>query len=211
VHEGPIRRRNTARQSFITRDSSNRRTEATLIAHLQSHTDCVTGLAVSADHAFFVSCSDDMSVKVWDTARLERSVTSKPRYTYSQQHARVKSVCMLEGVHCFASAAEDGSLHVVRVHVNQSGSLPKYTKLQTIREYRVDSPGEYITCMIHYNSGKTSSDSSLLDETNFYQILPQILSMQQHTLSSPSWTCELCESYNICKTRVILDPSLACV
>lgn len=157
VHEGPVRRRNTARQSFVTRDSSNRRTEATLIAHLQSHTDCVTGLAVSPDHAFFVSCSDDMSVKVWDTARLERSVTSKPRHTYSQHHARVKSVCMLEGVHCFASAAEDGSLHVIRVHVNQSGSLPKYTKLQTIREYRVDSPGEYITCMVHYNSDIASN------------------------------------------------------
>jgi len=154
VHEGPIRRRNTTRQSFITRDSSSRRTEAILIAHLQSHTECVTGLAVSPDHTFFVSSSDDMSVKVWDTARLERSVTSKPRHTYTQHHARVKCVCMLEGVHCFASAAEDGSLHVVRVHVNQSGSLPKYGKLQTIREYRVGSPGEYITCMTHYNSGK---------------------------------------------------------
>ncbi|KAG1796904.1 hypothetical protein EV424DRAFT_1352913 [Suillus variegatus] len=145
MHEGPIRRRNTARQSFITRDSNNRRTEATLIAHLQSHTGCVTGLAVSPD---------DMSVKVWDTAQLERSVTSKPCHTYSQHHACVKSVCILEGVHCFASAAEDGSLHVIRVHVNQSGSLPKYAKLQTIREYRVDSPGEYITCMIHYNSDR---------------------------------------------------------
>jgi len=60
-------------------------------------------------------------------------------------------------VHCFASAAEDGSLHVIRVHVNQSGSLPKYAKLQTIREYRVDSPGEYITCMIHYNSDVASN------------------------------------------------------
>jgi WD40 repeat protein len=168
-------------------------------------------LAVSPDHAFFVSCSDDMSIKVWDTARLERSVTSKPRHTYSQHHARVKSVCMLEGVHCFASAAEDGSLHVIRVHVNQSGSLPKYTKLQTIREYRVDSPGEYITCMVHYNSGKTSSDSSLLGEAMFYQISPQILSLQQRTLSSPSWTCEPCESYNTCKIRVILDLSLLCV
>jgi phosphoinositide-3-kinase regulatory subunit 4 len=61
---------------------------------------------------------------------------------------------MIEGVHCFASAAEDGSLHVVRVHVNQSGSLPKYGKLQATREHRVESPGEYITCMHHYNTGK---------------------------------------------------------
>jgi phosphoinositide-3-kinase regulatory subunit 4 len=59
---------------------------------------------------------------------------------------------MLESVHCFASAADDGSMHVVRVHVAQSGALPKYNKLQVVREYRVD-PGEYITCMAHYNTG----------------------------------------------------------
>jgi hypothetical protein len=60
---------------------------------------------------------------------------------------------MLEGVHCFASAADDGSLHVVRVHVTQGGNLPKYNKLQVIREHRVDHVGEYITCMTHYNTG----------------------------------------------------------
>lgn len=153
AHEGPIRRRNAARQSFIARDNSNRRVEAQLVAHLHSHTDCITGLAVAPDHSFFVSASDDGSVKVWDTARLERSVTSKSRHTYTQHHARVKSVCIIEGVHCFASAAEDGSVHVVRVHINQSGSLPKYSKLSVVREHRVESPGEYVTCMSHFNTG----------------------------------------------------------
>ncbi|KAH7882946.1 hypothetical protein F5I97DRAFT_1938850 [Phlebopus sp. FC_14] len=157
VHEGPVRRRNAARQSFISRDTSNRRIEATLIAHLQSHTDCVTGIAVAPDHSFFVSGSDDCTVRIWDTARLERSVTSKPRHTYTQHHARVKSVCMLEGLHCFASAADDGSLHVVRVHVNQNASLPKYGKVQAIREHRTDSPGEYVTCMYHFNTDTSSN------------------------------------------------------
>ncbi|KAF9224775.1 ARM repeat-containing protein [Gyrodon lividus] len=157
VHDGPVRRRNAARQSFLPRDNSNRRVEATLIAHLQSHSDCITGLAVAPDHSFFVSSSDDGTVKIWDTARLERSVTSKPRHTFTQHHAKVKSVCIIEGVHCFASAAEDGSLHIVRVHVNQSGSLPKYAKLQAIREHRVESPGEYITCMYHYNTDAASN------------------------------------------------------
>jgi phosphoinositide-3-kinase regulatory subunit 4 len=153
VHDGPVRRRNAVRQNFAPRDGSNRRSEATLIAHLASHSDSITGLAVSPDHMFFVSASDDKTVKVWDTARLERNVTSKPRHTYGQHHARVKCVCILESVHCFASAADDGSLHVVRVHVSPSGALPKYNKLQVIREHHVDHPGEYITCMFHYNTG----------------------------------------------------------
>ncbi|KDQ50203.1 hypothetical protein JAAARDRAFT_165024 [Jaapia argillacea MUCL 33604] len=157
VHEGPVRRRNAVRHSFSPRDGSTRRVESLLIHHFQSHSDCVTGLAVSPDHAFFVSSSDDKTVKVWDTARLERNVTSKPRHTYAQHHARVKCVCTLEAVHCFASAADDGSLHVVRVPISQSGALPKYNKLQVIREHRVEHPGEYITCMTHYNTDTSSN------------------------------------------------------
>ena len=156
VHEGPVRRRSASRQNFSGRDAKRRNVEATLIANLNSHTDAVNGVAVSSDHLFFVSCSDDKTVKVWDTARLERNVTSKPRHTYVQHHSRVRCVCMLEGYHAFASAAEDGSLHVIRVDVNQSGSLPKYNKLHVVREYRIDKPGEFIQCMTHYNSGKCS-------------------------------------------------------
>ncbi|TDL19537.1 ARM repeat-containing protein [Rickenella mellea] len=164
VHDGPIRRRNVARQTFTSRDGKARSFEANLIAHLSSHSDAITGLAASPDHLFFVSASHDKTVKIWDTSRLERNVTSKPRHTYGQHHARIKCLCMLEGVHCFASAAEDGSLHVVRVHVNQSSSLPKYSKTpQVVREHRVDRAGEYITCMTHYN---TETSSNLLYATS---------------------------------------------
>lgn len=156
VHEGPVRRRNAVRHGYSSRDGA-RRTEATLVAHLSPHSGAITGLAVSPDHMFFVSASDDQTVKVWDSARLERNVTSKPRHTYAQHRARVKCVCTLEGVHCFASAADDGSLHVVRVHISQSGAVPKYGKLQTVREYSVDNVGEYITCMAHFNTESASN------------------------------------------------------
>ncbi|KAH0578433.1 hypothetical protein H2248_003581 [Termitomyces sp. 'cryptogamus'] len=157
VHEGPVRRRGAVRHSFGHRDGKLRQTDATLIAHFSSHSEAITGIAVSPDHTFFVTTSDDKTVKVWDTARLERNVTSKPRHTYNQHHARVKSVCMLEGVHCFASAADDGSLHINRVHITQTGTLPKYGKLQLVREHRVDTVGEYITCMTHFNTDTSSN------------------------------------------------------
>lgn len=150
VHEGPVRRRGAVRHGV---GGKSRQTDATLIAHFASHSEAITGIAVSPDHTFFVTASDDKTVKIWDTARLERNVTSKPRHTYNQHHARVKSVCMLEGVYCFASAADDGSLHINRVHITQTGALPKYGKLQLVREHRVDNVGEYITCMTHFNSG----------------------------------------------------------
>ncbi|KZT00186.1 ARM repeat-containing protein [Laetiporus sulphureus 93-53] len=157
VHEGPVRRRNAARHSYVARDGSSRRPETMLITHLSSHSDAITGLAVSPDHMFFVSSSDDKTVKIWDTARLERNVTSKPRHTYGQHHAKVKCVCTIEGVHCFASAADDGSLHVVRVRVSQTGTLPKYGKLQVIREHRLEQAGEYITTMTHYMTDTSSN------------------------------------------------------
>jgi hypothetical protein len=40
-----------------------------------------------------------------------------------------------------------------RVHVAQGGALPKYTKLQLVREHHMETVGEYITCMLHYNTG----------------------------------------------------------
>jgi phosphoinositide-3-kinase, regulatory subunit 4 len=206
AHEGPVRRRNTARHTFTPRDGSSRRPEATLIAHLGAHTDAVTSIAVSPDHMFFVSASDDKTVKVWDTGRLERNVTSKPRHTYLQHHARVKCVCMLEALHCFASAAEDGSMHVVKVNTTPGGTLPRYTKLQTVREYRLDRPGEYITCMAHYNTGERLS---LLEKN----IIPTKLQMQlriwctqQRTLLSLCLISERCGFYRRWNSRVIMVP-----
>lgn len=154
IREGPVRRRNPVRHSFASHSDKERKMEAVLIAHLTSHTDSINSLAVSPDHMFYISCSDDKTVKVWDTARLERNVTSKPRHTYGQHHAKVKCVCILENSHCFASAAEDGSLHIVRVHNSVSGNLPKYGKLQLVREHHVEEPGEYITGMTHWNTGE---------------------------------------------------------
>ncbi|KZS96937.1 WD40 repeat-like protein [Sistotremastrum niveocremeum HHB9708] len=157
VHEGPVRRRNALRQPFSQRSRGDSPAEAQLIAHLASHGGPVNGIAVAPDHSFFVSCSDDKTVKVWDTARLERNVTSKARHTYSQHHSKVTAICILEGLHCFASAGEDGSVHVVRVHLSQSSSVPKYGKLQIVREHRLWHAGDYATCMVHYKEETTSN------------------------------------------------------
>jgi phosphoinositide-3-kinase regulatory subunit 4 len=157
VHSGPIRRRNVPRGPLPSRDSGSRRADALLISHMNAHDGRINGIVVSPDHVFFVSCSEDRTVKVWDTARLERNVTTKPRHVYTQHHAPVTCVCIIEGSHCFASAGEDGSLHVVRVHLSASTSLPKYGKLQSIREHRCDQFGEYVTWMAYLNVGMSNS------------------------------------------------------
>ncbi|CAE6470635.1 unnamed protein product [Rhizoctonia solani] len=168
VSSVPIRRRNVPRGTLASRESGSRRSDALLISHMNAHDGRVNGIAVSPDHVFFVSCSEDRTVKVWDTARLERNVTTKPRHVYTQHHAAVTCVCIIEGTHCFASAGEDGSLHVVRVHVSASSSLPKYGKLQSVREHRCDQLGEYVTWMTYFNA---DGSPALLYTTNLSSIV----------------------------------------
>ena len=211
VHEGPVRRRNTVRQSFTPRDGTARRPEATLIAQLASHTDAVTAFAVSPDHLFFVSSSDDKTVKIWDTARLERNVTSKPRFSYAQHQAKIKAVCMLEGVHCFASAADDGSLHVVRVHVSQGGALPRYTKIHMIREHQISRPEEYITCMSHYDSGApVSPPSHGSTHVAQFQNRHPILCTRRHTRQYAFWIYVRCGFYSLWNIRFTVDRLRPC-
>jgi len=50
-----------------------------LAAHLCEHKSSITQLALSPDHNFFVSASDDGTVKIWDTRRFERNVTTRSR------------------------------------------------------------------------------------------------------------------------------------
>ncbi|KAG8712873.1 Serine/threonine-protein kinase [Ceratobasidium sp. 423] len=164
----PVRRRNVPRGTLASRESGSRRADALLISHMNAHDSRINGIAVSPDHIFFVSCSEDRTVKVWDTARLERNVTTKPRHVYTQHHAPVTCVCIIEGTHCFASAGEDGSLHVVRVHVSASSSLPKYGKLQSVREHRCDQLGEYVTWMAYFN---VDGSPALLYTTNLSSIV----------------------------------------
>ncbi|KAG8848832.1 Serine/threonine-protein kinase [Serendipita sp. 411] len=154
----PLRRRNNVRAPLHGRDPEGGKLDITLVANIMAHNGPVNALVVAPDHAFFVSCSDDSTVKVWDTARLERNVTRKPRHVYIQHHASVTALCMLENSHCFASAASDGSLHVVRVHITYSNtSVAKYGKISIVREHRVDHAGEYITVLSHYHTENTSN------------------------------------------------------
>jgi phosphoinositide-3-kinase regulatory subunit 4 len=148
-----IPRRRAVRSSFAPNERSIRRPEGTLIAHLAEHTGPVTSIAVSPDHVFFVTGSEDGTVKVWDSVRLEKNVTSRARHTY-QQGGRVTSVCMLENTHCVASASDNGTLWVHRVDVSLGGTMPRYGKHHLIRQHKLDK--DHITCMLHFDSGTSS-------------------------------------------------------
>ena len=109
----------------------------TMIAHLTQHSASVRWLISSPDHIFFASAAEDGLVLIWDTARLERSVSAKARLVH-RMHAPITAMCRIENTHCLAVAAEDGELHVIRIHVGISGGSARYGKVELLRMWRTD-------------------------------------------------------------------------
>ncbi|KAG0291003.1 Serine/threonine-protein kinase [Linnemannia gamsii] len=134
------------------------RPKGILVAHLAEHKAAVNQICVSPDHNFFVSCSDDGSVKIWDTARLEKNVTNRARMSYNSIGGKVMCMSFIENTHSVAAASDNGSIHVFRVHYISSG---KYGKCETVRKITLNN--EYAVTMEHYH---TESQSLLVYATN---------------------------------------------
>lgn len=161
-----IPRRKALRTSFPPRERTPSRPDGTLIARLVEHTGAITSIQVSPDHLFFVTGSEDGTVKVWDAMRLEKNVTSRSRQTL-RQGGKVTAVCVLEHSHCVASASTNGSVWVHRVDVSLSGSMPRYSKPHLIRQYPLDEEGDHATCLASFNTGASFSSSLLLRRAAF--------------------------------------------
>ncbi|GAA5967346.1 hypothetical protein JCM11641_000519 [Rhodosporidiobolus odoratus] len=149
-----IPRRKALRTSFSPRERTASRPEGMLIAHLSEHTGAITSIAVSPDQLFFVTGSEDGTLKVWDTIRLEKNITSKSRQTIPQG-GKITTVCMLEHSHCVASASTNGTVWVHRVDVSLAGQMPKYNKPHVVRQYQVEEDKDFATCMASFNTETT--------------------------------------------------------
>lgn len=120
----------------------------TMIAHFPQHTGAVTAIVSSPDHLYFATSSEDGSIMIWDSARLERSVSGRPRLVY-RMDAPVTAMCRIEETHCLAAAAEDGALHVLRVDVLTSGSTNRYKGVECIRSWLAPPEDGYVMHVSH--------------------------------------------------------------
>jgi phosphoinositide-3-kinase, regulatory subunit 4 len=128
--------------------------EGTLIAHFTEHQGPINRVIVAPDHNFFVTCSDDGTVKIWDTVRLEKNVVNRARLTHRHEGTgvKIKAVCFIDNTHCIASAGDDGSIRLFKVDYSQGSLMPKYGKIKVVRKYDLDQ-GEYAVWMESYRQG----------------------------------------------------------
>lgn len=117
------------------------------VATFGEHTAAINRVLPSPDHLFFITASDDGSVKVWDTFRLEKNLIHRSRQTYKHaKGAKVQCVTFVERTHTFVSCATDGSVHVVRVDCSLVGDTTKYGKIQLVREHQLRKQEYAVWC-----------------------------------------------------------------
>ena len=101
------------------------RPHGALCAHIHEHKAAVNAFSVSPDGSYFVSASDDGTVKMWRNSALAAHVDevgmdlqdepslTQAWYTYSQQSGRILDVCTYGGGGAIATASDAGSIHCV--------------------------------------------------------------------------------------------------
>ncbi|PRQ56059.1 putative transferase, protein kinase CMGC-Pl-Tthe family [Rosa chinensis] len=113
------------------------RPRGVLVAHLQEHRSAVNDIAVSTDHSFFVSASDDSTVKVWDSRKLEKDISFRSRLTYHMEGSRALCSVMLRGCAQVVVGACDGMIHMFSVDYISRGLgnvVEKYSGVADIKK-----------------------------------------------------------------------------
>lgn len=131
------------------------------------HKSAINKIEISPDHSFFLTGSDDGTIKIWDCSRLEKNVINKSIQTYrptiplddKKQPPSVKFLCFLEASHTFAASYSNGLIEFVRIDVSltKNVSRVKFRRFVPVRRYNL-ALNEYATWMKHVKM----SDSSLL-------------------------------------------------
>ncbi|XP_024979475.1 serine/threonine-protein kinase VPS15-like isoform X2 [Cynara cardunculus var. scolymus] len=127
-----------------TTPDSGWRPRGVLVAHLQEHRSAVNDIAISTDQSFFVTASDDSTVKVWDSRKLEKDITFRSRLTYSLEGSRALCTTMLHGSAHVVAGASDGTIHTFSVDYVSRGLgnvVEKYSGIADVKKSNIGEAG----------------------------------------------------------------------
>nr|XP_043627888.1 serine/threonine-protein kinase VPS15 [Erigeron canadensis] len=143
------------------------RPRGVLVAHLQEHRSAVNDIAVSTDHSFFVTASDDSTVKVWDSRKLEKDISFRSRLTYCLDGSRALCATMLHASAQVAVGASDGTIHMFSVDYISRGLgsvVEKYSGIADVK--KVDIKEGAILTLLNYSSGGDDGKTILYSTQN---------------------------------------------
>jgi phosphoinositide-3-kinase regulatory subunit 4 len=141
------KRRMTTRKGPGHRPSASGR-EPTLLGSYNSHDKAIMSIVVSPDNLFYATASSDGVVNIWDIARLERSVSSKPRLTYTALSQKLHAACGIENSHCIALGTDDG-FEILRVFSSVSNNHRRYLRTERMKRYQSRQDEGSVLCLQH--------------------------------------------------------------
>ncbi|XP_043922670.1 phosphoinositide 3-kinase regulatory subunit 4 [Protopterus annectens] len=108
------------------------RPKGLLVAHLHEHKSAVNRICVSDEHSIFATCSNDGTVKVWDSQKMEgRTTTTRSILTYSRMGGRIKTLTFCHGSHYLAAASDTGTIQLLSIETSKPPKSPKIQPLQS--------------------------------------------------------------------------------
>lgn len=154
-----------ARTSSIP--DSGWRPRGVLVAHLQEHRSAVNDIAISTDHSFFVSASDDSTVKVWDSRKLEKDISFRSRLTYHLEGSRALCSAMLQGSAQVVVGSCDGTIHMFSVDYISRGLgnvVEKYSGIADIKKKDIKEGA--ILSLLNYSADSSFSQMVMFSTQN---------------------------------------------
>eukprot|EP00063_Salmo_salar_P052348 XP_014027183.1 PREDICTED: phosphoinositide 3-kinase regulatory subunit 4-like [Salmo salar] len=126
-----------------------------LVAHLHEHKSAVNRIRVSDEHSIFATASNDGTVKVWDSQKMEgKTTTTRSVLTYSRIGGHVKTLTFCQGSHYLAAASDNGSIQLLAIEANKPPKSPKVNPFQT--RFLDQKDDGCVVDIHHFNSGAQS-------------------------------------------------------
>ncbi|XP_046850772.1 phosphoinositide 3-kinase regulatory subunit 4-like isoform X2 [Xenia sp. Carnegie-2017] len=144
-----------------------RRPKGNLIIHLHEHKSAVTKLQVCPNTSLFASISNDGTMKLWDTQRVEKhGMIVKSCFTFQLQHAdtttrgKVRGIVFLQKEQHLACASDKGDVYIINPEVTptptQMTQCPMYKPVVKLSTRLDTAQGGDLVDMHHFYTASHS-------------------------------------------------------
>lgn len=128
-----------------TSDSSIWRPQGICVAHINTNNSDgdisgVNCISVGPTSEFFITGSEDGTLRVWDTLKLEKNITVKRESLSIKLESSIVGIKFIPNRFVFLVITTDGKLRLFRIDVSRGKNkrITKYTRLALIRNYSLD-------------------------------------------------------------------------